>query len=204
MCSALSALEAGPALLPYTLSTRARFRRDEVPPDTRFVPVPARILLRSSARADRPRIDRWLRPADVLHATNYLTPPSRIPTLVSVYDCSFVRYPELCSDEVRALEPIVRRAIRPRGNRPHRFGVRGGRDRGDLRARSAPGGPARRHTARRPRAVGDRGPARRDRGARSPARRSSSRSGRSSRGRTSRISWPPSAPWPRGTPTSGS
>jgi len=108
---ALGALEAGPALLPYTLSTRARFRRDEVPPDTRFVPVPARILLRSWARSDRPRIDRWLRPADVLHATNYLTPPSRLPTLVSVYDCSFVRYPELCTADVLALEPIVRRAI---------------------------------------------------------------------------------------------
>jgi glycosyltransferase involved in cell wall biosynthesis len=30
---------------------------------------------------------------------------------VSVYDCSFVRYPELCTPEVRAFEPIVRRAI---------------------------------------------------------------------------------------------
>ena len=31
--------------------------------------------------------------------------------MVSVYDCSFVRYPELCSPEVRAFVPIVRRAI---------------------------------------------------------------------------------------------
>jgi glycosyltransferase involved in cell wall biosynthesis len=108
---ALGALEAGPTLVPYTLSARARLRRDEVPAGTRFVPVPARILLRSWARSDGPRVDRWLQPADVLHATNYLTPPSRLPTLVSLYDCSFVRYPELCSDEVRALEPIVRRAI---------------------------------------------------------------------------------------------
>ena len=47
----------------------------------------------------------------MIHATNYLVPPSRLPTLVSVYDCSFVRYPELCTPEVRALVPIVRRAI---------------------------------------------------------------------------------------------
>src|SRR4029077_3131628 len=109
--AALRALEAGPDLVPYTLSTRARLHRDAVPPDTRFVPIPARILLRSWVRADAPRIDRWLRPAQVLHATNYLTPPGRLPTLVSVYDCSFVRYPELCTPEVRAFEPVLRRAI---------------------------------------------------------------------------------------------
>ncbi len=95
--AALRALEAGPDLVPYTLSTRARLQRDAVPSDTRFVPIPARILLRSWARGDVPRIDRWLRPAQVVHATNYLAPPSRLPTIVSVYDCSFVRYPELCT-----------------------------------------------------------------------------------------------------------
>src|SRR5260221_13267241 len=53
----------------------------------------------------------WLIPARVVHEANYLTPPSRLPTIVSVYDCSFVRYPELCSPEVRAFETIVRRSI---------------------------------------------------------------------------------------------
>jgi glycosyltransferase involved in cell wall biosynthesis len=109
--TALGALEAGPELVPYTLSTRARLHREAVPADTRFVPVPARVLLASWVRADFPRIDRWLQPAQVVHATNYLTPPSRLPTLVSVYDCSFVRYPELCTPEVRAFEPIIRRAV---------------------------------------------------------------------------------------------
>jgi glycosyltransferase involved in cell wall biosynthesis len=111
MLAALGALDAGPDIVPYTLSARARLHRDALPGSTRFVPIPARILLRSWARTDRPRIDRWLEPARVLHATNYLTPPSRLPTLVSVYDCSFVRYPELCTPEVTAFEPIVRRAI---------------------------------------------------------------------------------------------
>ena len=109
--TALRALEAGPDLVPYTLSTRARLHRDAVPADTRFVPIPARILLKSWVRADAPRIDRWLRPAQVVHATNYLAPPSRLPTLVSVYDCSFVRYPELCTPEVRAFDPVIRRAV---------------------------------------------------------------------------------------------
>ncbi len=110
--AAFRALEAGPELVPYTLSARTRRHRTDVPADTRFVPIPARVLLYAWARADIPRIDRWLRPARVLHATNYLTPPSALPTLVSIYDCSFVRYPELCTPEVRAFEPIVRRAIR--------------------------------------------------------------------------------------------
>jgi glycosyltransferase involved in cell wall biosynthesis len=109
--SALQRLEAAPPVVPYTLSFRARTMRDDVPADTRFVGLPARVLLRSWAHTESPRIDRWLKPAAVLHATNYLTPPSRLPTLVSVYDCSFVRYPELCTPEVRALVPIVRRAI---------------------------------------------------------------------------------------------
>ena len=40
---------SGPDLVPYTLSARARLHRADVPPDTRFVPLPARVLLRSWA-----------------------------------------------------------------------------------------------------------------------------------------------------------
>jgi glycosyltransferase involved in cell wall biosynthesis len=109
--NALRALDAGPKLVPYTLSARARRYREDVPADTHFVPVPARVLLSTWTRMDTPRIDHWIKPAQVLHATNYLTPPSKLPTIVSVYDCSFVRYPELCTPEVRAFEAIVRRAI---------------------------------------------------------------------------------------------
>lgn len=109
--TALRELDAAPMLVPYTLSLRARTLRENVPTDTHFVPLPARLLLNAWQHADAPKIDRWVRPARVIHATNYLAPPSRLPTLVSVYDCSFVRYPELCTPEVRAFEPIVRRAI---------------------------------------------------------------------------------------------
>jgi glycosyltransferase involved in cell wall biosynthesis len=109
--SALGDLEAAPALIPYTLSARARLLRSDAPPDTRFIPWPARGLLAAWARGDVPRIDGRLRPANLIHATNYLAPPSHLPTLLSIYDCSFVRYPELCTPEVRALVPLVRRAI---------------------------------------------------------------------------------------------
>ena len=112
LVDALTRLDEGPELVPYTLSRRARDHRDELPTGTRFVPIPARVLLPAWAHFDVPRIDRWIEPARVLHATNFLTPPSHLPTLVTVHDCSFVRYPELCRPEVRALAPVVQRAVR--------------------------------------------------------------------------------------------
>ena len=109
--AALRGSKPGPTSF-RTRSAPARARqRDAVPPDTRFVPIPARVLLRSWARIRRTAHRPLAEPAEVLHATNYLAPPSRLPTLVSVYDCSFVRYPELCTPEVRAFDPIVRRAV---------------------------------------------------------------------------------------------
>ncbi|HVJ97810.1 MAG TPA: glycosyltransferase family 1 protein [Acidimicrobiia bacterium] len=109
---ALSALDDAPDLVPYTLSFRARQHRADAPTTTRYVPIPARMLLATWGRSDVPRIDRWIKPARVLHATNYLTPPSRLPTIVSIHDCSFIRFPELCTPETRRIEPIVRRALR--------------------------------------------------------------------------------------------
>jgi glycosyltransferase involved in cell wall biosynthesis len=103
---------AGSAILPYALSLRARREGPGLPPGTRHPPVPARVMLAAWQRAEHPRLDRWLAPARVIHATNYLAPPSALPTVVSVWDCSFVRFPELCTPEVRALVPIVRRAVR--------------------------------------------------------------------------------------------
>jgi glycosyltransferase involved in cell wall biosynthesis len=108
---ALDTLDDHPTLLPYALSLRARQHRGELPRATRFVPLPAIVLLRAWTRTDQPRIDRFLGRPNVVHATNYLAPPSRHPTLVTVYDCSFVRFPELCTAEVRAFEPALRRAI---------------------------------------------------------------------------------------------
>lgn len=112
LITSFGCLEAAPTLVPYALSFRAREHRGELPPGTRFPPIPARVLLASWGRSDSPRLDHWLRPACVLHATNYLAPPSRLPVVVTVNDCSFARYPELCTPEVRALTPAVRRSIR--------------------------------------------------------------------------------------------
>lgn len=108
----LPTLNDAPELVPYALSLRARRHRATLPPNTRFLPIPARVLLRTWGRVDWPRPDRWLRGADVVHATNYLAPPSQRPTVVSVYDCSFLHFPESCSPDVRRFEPVIRRAAR--------------------------------------------------------------------------------------------
>jgi glycosyltransferase involved in cell wall biosynthesis len=112
LITSFASLEAAPTLVPYALSLRAREHRNELPAGTRFPPIPARALLASWGRSDSPKLDYWLRPARVLHATNYLAPPSRLPVIVTINDCSFARYPELCTPEVRALTPVVRRSIR--------------------------------------------------------------------------------------------
>jgi glycosyltransferase involved in cell wall biosynthesis len=91
---------------PYLLSFRTRPQ-----PPARRLPLPAALAHRVWAHADRPRVDRWLAPADVVHGTNYVVPPTRLPRLVSVYDCWFLANPGLASPAVRRAGAVLRRAI---------------------------------------------------------------------------------------------
>jgi glycosyltransferase involved in cell wall biosynthesis len=50
-----------------------------------------------------PKVDRWARDDDLVHGTNYVVPPTSLPSVVSVYDCWFLRHP-------RRATPVVRRA----------------------------------------------------------------------------------------------
>ncbi|HEX2737699.1 MAG TPA: hypothetical protein VHP57_06140, partial [Acidimicrobiia bacterium] len=110
--AAFATLDPPPEIVPYALSIRARRHHDELPPRTRYLPIPARVLLRTWGRSNFPSVDRWLGDCEVVHATNYLAPPSKRPTVVSVYDCSFLHYPELCSSDVLRFAPAIRRAAR--------------------------------------------------------------------------------------------
>lgn len=91
----------------YVLSARAT-----LPPGVRRLPLPAGLAHRVWARAPIPRVDRWLRPAQVVHGTNYVVPPSGLPRLVSVYDCWFLRHPGEVSPVVRRAGEVLRRAVR--------------------------------------------------------------------------------------------
>jgi len=95
------------ALLPYVLSFRA-----DLAEHTRRLPLPAAAAHTAWARGDVPRVDRWLRGARVVHGTNYVVPPSRIPSLVSVYDCWFLHHPDLAAPAVRRAGEVLERAVR--------------------------------------------------------------------------------------------
>jgi glycosyltransferase involved in cell wall biosynthesis len=91
-------------LIPYVTSFRGR-----PPSGARRLPIPAALAHRIWARSDWPHVDRWLRGASVVHGTNYVVPPSRLPRLVSVYDCWFLRnQSEAHADVVRAGRVLAR------------------------------------------------------------------------------------------------
>lgn len=93
-------------LLPYVTSFRHRSGST-----TRRLPLPAAVAHRLWARLDHPRVDRWLAPARIVHGTNYVVPPSRMPRLVSVYDCWFLRNPGQAHADVDRMADVLRRAV---------------------------------------------------------------------------------------------
>jgi glycosyltransferase involved in cell wall biosynthesis len=93
-------------LHPYALSMRGRLR-----PGMVRLPLPAAVAQWMWARADFPRLDWRLRPASVLHGTNYAVGPSHLPRVVSVYDCWFLRNREQASPVVDRVGRVLRRAV---------------------------------------------------------------------------------------------
>jgi glycosyltransferase involved in cell wall biosynthesis len=98
---------------PFLVSYRAR----PVPPQRRL-PLPAGLAMRAWAHGSHPRADRWLGAVDLVHGTNYVAPPSRVPTVVSVYDCWFLAHPGEAAPAVRRAARVLERAVR-RGARVH-------------------------------------------------------------------------------------
>jgi glycosyltransferase involved in cell wall biosynthesis len=85
--------------------------RSSPPAGTRRLPMPALLAHRLWAIADHPRGDRFLGNVAVVHGTNYVVPPCRIPQVVSVYDCWFLRNPTLARGDVHRAGQVLRRAI---------------------------------------------------------------------------------------------
>jgi glycosyltransferase involved in cell wall biosynthesis len=90
----------------YVLSFRAALT-----PGTTRLPLPAAWAHRAWVRGARPRVDRWMGDAQVVHGTNYVVPPSSLPTIVSVYDCWFLHHPSQASPTVRRAGDVLRAAI---------------------------------------------------------------------------------------------
>ena len=94
------------ALTPYACSFRGKLQ-----PGTTRLPLPAAVAQRMWARLPGPRVDRWLEPAQVVHGTNYVVPPSRLPRVVTVYDCWFLRNAADASPDVTRAGQVLRRAV---------------------------------------------------------------------------------------------
>lgn len=106
--AALGQLPDGPELRPFAF---ARQLPAGLPAGTRRVPLPTRLAVAAWSRGSRPRADRWLPEADVVHATNFVVPPSRRPTVVTVHDCSFLLHPDTVEPLVLRFGPLLRRAF---------------------------------------------------------------------------------------------
>jgi glycosyltransferase involved in cell wall biosynthesis len=88
----------------YLTSTRASPRSGD-----RKLPVPGIVGAHAWSRGNLPRADRWLAGCDLVHGTNYVAPPTRLPTVVSVYDCWFLAHPDEAAPLVRRAGKILRR-----------------------------------------------------------------------------------------------
>ena len=75
-------------------------------------PMPASALLALWSRVDVAPIEWWTGRVDVVHGTNYSVPPAkRAKRLVTVWDLTAVRYPELCTPTSRKYPGLVARAL---------------------------------------------------------------------------------------------
>ena len=75
--------------------------------------MPARPLHALWARRDGPPLEWFIGPADVVHGTNFVVPPTRRAAAVaSVHDLTPLRHPELCDPATLAYPDLIRRALR--------------------------------------------------------------------------------------------
>ena len=121
-------------LVAYALTWRGRHDLvRHLPPGARAAtrPIPARLARQAWLRTDHPAIERWTGAVDVVHATNYVGPPTRARLVVSVYDLGFIHEPAHVAADALEYPELLRRAIRrgrvdPHDERPRpRGGARG-------------------------------------------------------------------------------
>ena len=98
----------------YAVSWRGRTElAAQVPADVVATsrPAAARLVFSAWQRFDRPRIEAWTGPVDVVHATNFVGPPARVPSVVTVHDLSPLHYPDLVEPVSRRFIGLIRRAL---------------------------------------------------------------------------------------------
>lgn len=102
-------------LTAYGLTVRGRDALARVVPAGVRVahrPMPAGLLGRLWSRTDLGPAEWWTGACDVVHGTNFVVPPTRrAAAVVTVYDLTAVRYPELCAPASLRYPDLVRRAV---------------------------------------------------------------------------------------------
>ena len=93
-------------LTEYVVSFRATLHEN-----TRRLPFPAGLSIKSWSRRDFPMAHRFLPGIDVLHGMNYVVPPTKGPRVVTVYDCWALLNPSQCSSITNNAMKALRRAI---------------------------------------------------------------------------------------------
>ncbi|NLV56111.1 MAG: glycosyltransferase family 4 protein [Acidimicrobiales bacterium] len=86
----------------------------ELPPGVTMAtrPMAARPLREAWARGDRPPIETWTGPVDVVHGPNFVVPPARSAArVVTVHDLTAWRFPELVDRYTRDYPALVARAV---------------------------------------------------------------------------------------------
>jgi glycosyltransferase involved in cell wall biosynthesis len=75
-------------------------------------PLPAGALLRLWARVEVPPVEWWAGRVDVVHGTNFVVPPARhAARVVTVWDLTCVRYPEMCTPTALRYPDLIARAV---------------------------------------------------------------------------------------------
>lgn len=99
----------------FAVSWRGRDRLGEfAPPGVRVVrrPMAARPLRMAWQRLDRPRIESFTGPVDVVHGPNFVVPPTRHAVrVVTVHDLTPWRFAELANQDTRVYPRLVARAV---------------------------------------------------------------------------------------------
>jgi len=109
LLEALTAMDEPPEIVPWTMSGRDRSGGGLGAVN---LLLPAAVAVPLWRHFGRPRVDRRLGRPDVVHGTNYVVPPSRGRSVVSVYDLSFVHESESTSRSVRRFDSTVRSAVK--------------------------------------------------------------------------------------------
>jgi glycosyltransferase involved in cell wall biosynthesis len=113
----LTGLGARPDVAPraFAATWRGRGTLDRVLPAGVVAvhrPMAARPLRAAWEVLGRPAIEWWTGAVDLVHGTNFVVPPTRrAAAVVTVHDLTAVRFPELCTPDVRRYPDLLRRAL---------------------------------------------------------------------------------------------